>query len=68
MGNKTKSSYPEKKPIEGICCRDCKRRYKIEPDETPDDCGKRFGLKRINKNGDTFDENGIYVCGDCFIK
>jgi len=55
----------EVKPREWICCRDCKRKWKIEPDETPDDCAKRFGLKRINKKGDVFDENGAYICENC---
>jgi len=45
------------KPKEWIWCQKCKRRYKVEPDETPDDCAKRFGLKRVNKRG--------YVCEDC---
>ena len=65
---KTESFYLEKKPREWICCRDCKRRYKIEPDETPDDCAKRFGLKRVNKWKGIFDEKGIYVCEYCFRK
>ena len=52
-------------PKEWIWCQECKRKWKIEPDETPDDCAKRFGLKRVNKKGDVFDENGAYICENC---
>ncbi len=55
-------------PKEWIWCRNCKKRWKVEPDETPDDCAKRFWLKRINKREDIFDEKGIYVCEICFKK
>ncbi len=60
-----KKPKTEALPGEWIECRNCKKRWKIEPDETPYDCAKRFGLKKVNKKDDIFDEKGIYICGGC---